>query len=27
VERSTRWTLRGRGVRQAGPTARHGRRG
>ena len=27
IERSTRWTLRGRGARQTGPTARHARRG
>ncbi len=27
IERSTRWTLRARGVRGAGPTARHARRG
>jgi acetoin utilization protein AcuB len=27
IERSTRWTLRDRGVRRAGPTARHARRG
>jgi CBS domain-containing protein len=27
VERSTRWTLRSRGARRSGPTARHARRG
>ena len=27
IERSTRWTLRARGRRDAGPTARHARRG
>lgn len=27
IERSTRWTLRARGRRNAGPTARHARRG
>jgi len=27
IERSTRWTLRGRGERRATPTARHARRG
>jgi hypothetical protein len=25
IERSTRWTLRSRGVREAGASARHGR--
>jgi acetoin utilization protein AcuB len=27
IERSTRWTLRRRGARDAGPSARHARRG